>query len=439
VTEKPNPGRIFYGWFIVAAAIIGLALGYSVVAVMAFGTFINPLEVEFGWSRGQISLGLSIISYTAIFVFPLAGMLVDRIGARRVLIPSSLLFAATMASMYFLTDSLWHFYAMCFLIPIMGSGTAPLTYSRIIVAWFDRKRGLALGIGLAGVGLGTALVPLIATWIMGTYGWRQAYAGIGILIVLLVMPVVWLVMYNSPREKGLLPDGDAPAADADVYEEKKTLVGLTASEALKTRTFWLMVGSFGIAGLTTSTILIHLIPLMMDRGMSRAEAAGTFAYLGTALLIGRLLAGYLMDKFFAPRVVILFLLGPVIGLAMFASGATGTTAALCAALVGMAIGAEFDVMAFFTSRYFGPRAFGQIYGYNYSAFKVGSATGPLIMGVAYDLVGRYDEILWTMSGVMLIACVLVGMIPRYPKLPVRKKPVAGSAAPEPELSPSGTA
>ena len=85
----------------------------------------------------------------------------------------------------------------------------------------------------------------------------------------------------------------------------------------------------------------------------------------------------------------------------------------------MAIGAEFDVMAFFTSRYFGPRSFGQIYGYNYSAFKVGSATGPLIMGVAYDMVGRYDEILWTMSGVMLIACVLVFLMPRYPTLPIR--------------------
>ncbi len=412
---------IFYGWYVVAATIVGLALGYSVVAVMAFGTFINPLEVEFGWSRGQISLGLSIISYTAIFVFPLTGMLVDKIGAKRVLIPSTLLFAITMASMYFMTASLWHFYAMCVLIPIMGSGTAPLTYSRILVAWFDRRRGLALGIGLAGVGLGTSLVPMVATWIMGQFGWRAAYVGIGILIVLFVLPVAASVLHDSPRKRGLLPDGDKPDDNDDAEIEKKTVIGLTAKEALKTKTFWLMVGSFAIAGLTTSTILIHLIPLMMDRGMSRAEAAGTFAYLGLALLIGRLVAGYLMDRIFAPYVVIFFLLGPVVGLALFATGATGTLAAICAALVGMAIGAEFDVMAFFTSRYFGPRSFGQIYGYNYSAFKVGSATGPLIMGIAHDMVGRYDEILWAMSGIMLIACVLVGMLPRYPQLPVRPR------------------
>jgi MFS family permease len=182
--NNPTPGKkgLFYGWYIVSAAIVGLALGYSVVAVMSFGTFINPLEEEFGWSRGQISLGLSIIGFTAIFVFPLTGILVDKLGAKRILIPSSFLFAGVMASMYFLTPSLWHFYGMCVLIPILGSGTAPLTYSRLIFAWFDRKRGLALGVGLAGVGLGTSLVPLFATWIMDQYSWREAYVAIGILM-----------------------------------------------------------------------------------------------------------------------------------------------------------------------------------------------------------------------------------------------------------------
>lgn len=412
---------LYYGWYIVATTIVGVALGYSVVAVMTFGTFINPLEKAFGWTRGQISLGLSIISYTALFVVPLSGMLVDRIGAKRVLIPSTLLFAMIMASMYYLTPSLWHFYAMCLTIPILGAGTAPLTYSRLIVGWFDRKRGLALGIGLVGVGLGTSLVPIFATWIMEQYSWREAYLGIGILIVVLVVPVASIVLRDSPQELGLLPDGDKPDEQETARATRESLIGFTGREALRQRSFWLMVGSFALAGLATSTILIHLIPLMVDRGMTRAEAAGTFAFLGIALMIGRLLAGYLMDKLFAPRVVVAFLLAPAIGLALFAYGVTGTPAAICAALVGLAIGAEFDVMAYFTSRYFGPRSFGQIYGYNYSAFKAGSATGPLIMGVAYDVLGRYDEILWAMSGIMLCACVLVAKLPQYPQLPARPK------------------
>lgn len=423
-TEAVTPRKSFYfGWWVVAAAIIGLALGYSVIGTMIFGTFIAPLEAEFGWSRGQISLGLTIISSTAIFVFPLAGMLVDRVGVRRVLLPSTFLFGLTMASMCFLTPSLWHFYAMCVVIPIMGAGTAPMAYSRIIVAWFDKRRGLALGIGLAGVGVGTTLAPIIATLTMEYFGWRGAYVVLGTMVIVLALPIVAILMRESPESMGLLPDGRESNENegTDTPPTASTsIVGFTGKQALRQKSFWLMISSFAITGLTVSTILIHLIPLMMDRGMSRMEAAGTFAYLGVALLLGRLLAGYLMDKFFAPRVVIVFMLGPVIGLAMFASGATGTTAALCAALVGMAIGAEFDVMGYFTSRYFGPRAFGQIYSYNYSAFKVGSATGPLIMGIAYDLVGRYDEILWAMSAIMLVACALVAMLKPYPELPVEE-------------------
>lgn len=412
---------LFYGWYIVAATVVGISLGYSVVAVMAFGTFILPLQQAFDWSRGEISLGLTVIGYTAIIVFPLAGMLVDRIGAKRVMVPSTILFGLIFGSLYFLTASLWHFYAICVAIPILAAGTAPLTYSRILVAWFDKKRGLALGIGLAGVGIGTAVVPVIATSIMEQYSWREAYAGLGLLIIILAVPVIALVLRNSPAELGLLPDGESAKEEASDSEKGKWLVGFTAKQALGQPGFWLIAGSFAIVGLTTSTILIHMIPLMVDRGMTRGEAAGTFAYLGIALIIGRLIAGYLMDKFFAPRVVIVFMLGPVVGLALLADGATGGMAALCAALVGMAIGAEFDVMGYFTSRYFGHRAFGQIYGYSYSAYKVGAATGPLLMGVAYDWVGRYDEILWAMAGLLLVGCVFVALLKPYPDLPREPK------------------
>lgn len=411
--------RMFYGWWIVIGSIIGLALGYSVVAVMSFGTFIKPLEATYGWSRGEISLGLTIIGITAIVVFPYTGALVDKYGVRKILLPSTILFGLVISSMYFLSGSLWHLYAMCVLIPILGAGTAPMTYSRLIVAWFDKRRGLALGIGLAGVGLGTTLVPIIASWFIEHYSWREAYLALGVLIIVLAWPVGYFLLRQSPREMGLFPDGADHAADTNAHPD--THVGFTAKEALRQKTFWLMAASFVIAGLCTSTILAHLIPMMMDRGLTLKEAAGTFAYLGIALMVGRLVAGYLMDRIFAPYVVIFFLMGPVIGLALFAMGATGTAAALCAALIGMAIGAEFDVMAYFTSRYFGPRSFGQIYGYNYAAFKVGSSIGPLIMGVSYDLLGRYDEVLWALSGTCVLGCVCVGLLGAYPQLPVEKQ------------------
>jgi len=420
---SPRKAVFFYGWWIVVGSIVGLSLGYSVIS-MSFGTFIKAFETSFGWTRGQISFGPTIIGITAIFFFPYVGRLVDKYGVRKILIPSTLLFGFTIASMSMLTASIWHLYAMCILIPLLGAGTAPLTYSRILVSWFNQKRGLALGIGLAGVGLGTTMVPLLASYFMEHYSWREAYLAIGLLIVVVALPIAKFVFKDKPSDLGLLPDGlDQASSEQQTSFSKPNplLVGYTTKEALKQKTFWLMFTSFLITGLCTSTVLVHLIPMMTDRGMTIKEAIGTFAYLGMSIVGGRLIAGYLMDKFFAPYVVIAFMFGPVIGLALFAMGATGFEAAICTALIGIAIGAEFDVMAYFTSRYFGQRSFGEIYGYSYSGFKLGASIGPLIMGLTYDAIGRYTEVLWAMSGIMIICCICILAMGKYPELPQRDK------------------
>ncbi|MEW6999351.1 MFS transporter [Colwelliaceae bacterium BS250] len=414
-----NNNKIFYGWWIVLGTIVGLSLGYSVIA-MSFGTFIKEFESSFGWSRGQISFGPTIIGITAILFFPYVGTLVDKYGVKKIMVPSTFLFAITIAAMSLLTPSIWHLYAMCVLIPLMGAGTAPLTYSRLLVSWFDKKRGLALGIGLAGVGIGTTIVPFIASYFIDLYTWREAYIAIGVLILVLALPIIKFVFKEQPSDLGLAIDGIKPSKLAVPEAQQSAVkVGYTSKEALKQKTFWLMFASFLITGLTTSTLLVHLVPMMMDQGLSLKEAVGTFAYLGMSIVGGRLLAGYLMDKFFAPFVVVIFMIGPVIGLALFAMGATGQSAAICTGLIGIAIGAEFDVMAYFTSRYFGQRCFGAIYGYGYSGFKLGASIGPLIMGIAYDMSGRYTEVLWAMSGIMILACICILMMGKYPKLPVR--------------------
>jgi len=422
ITTK-NSSPVFYGWWIVLGSILGLSLGYSVIS-MSFGTFIKAFETSFGWSRGEISFGPTIIGITAIFFFPYVGRLVDKYGVKKILIPSTFLFGLTIASMSLLTPSLWHLYAMCVIIPLLGAGTAPLTYSRILVSWFNKKRGLALGIGLAGVGLGTTMVPLIASYFMEHYSWREAYIAIGILIIIVALPITKFVFKDKPSDIGLLPDGlkeQATTQQTSFSKPNTQLIGYTTKEAIKQKTFWLMFTSFLITGLCTSTVLVHLIPMMTDRGMSIKEAIGTFAYLGLSIVGGRLVAGYLMDKFFAPYVVIIFMVGPIIGLSLFALGATGFEAAICTALIGIAIGAEFDVMAYFTSKYFGQRSFGEIYGYSYSGFKLGASIGPLIMGLTYDALGRYTEVLWTMAGVMIICCICILMMGKYPTLPKRGK------------------
>ena len=409
------PRKLFYGWFVVGGTVVGLASGWSAL-FFTFGTFIRPLEEAFGWQRAQISVGFSIVSLTAVVVSPLLGMLVDKYGARRVLLPSAAMLGLVIASGYGLTANIWHFYLIWFGVAFLGAGTSPLTYSRLIVKWFDKRRGLALGIGLAGVGIGSAVLPQIVQNVTASYSWREAYLSLGAIVLIVSLPILYKLVRDDPNEFGLGPDGEV-LQQSGSRASQKTLPGFTAREATRHSAFWLMIGLFAMVGLITAAIIAHLIPLMIDRGASPAQAATAQSLLGISLIFGRVLAGYLMDRFFAPRVAVAFLLGPLVGLALLATGVAGVPVFIASILVGLATGAEFDVMSYLTSRYFGLRSFGQLYGYFFSVFQLGAASGPILMGYVFDVSGEYVSALWILVGATALACLFAGLIGAYPKLP----------------------
>src|SRR5690606_8699717 len=160
------------------ASIVGLAFGPSVIAVLAISPFIPPIEAEFGWSRVQVSLAVTIVSYMIVFVSPLQGFLVDRFGPRRVVLTSIPLFAVGLAGFYFQQNNLFAYYALWALIPLLSIGLWPLGYLTAVSRWFDRRLGLALGCANAGIGLGSTLVPLIITGLIAAYDWRTAFLGL---------------------------------------------------------------------------------------------------------------------------------------------------------------------------------------------------------------------------------------------------------------------
>lgn len=166
---------IFYGWYNVLTSFLGMSLCYAMFTVFAFGTFVKPLETEFGWQRGELSFALTMTNIAVVICSPLLGFIIDRTGVRRILIPSILLMGLAVLSMTLLSGNIWHFYAMYLLIPILGAGTLPQSYSRVIIGWFTRRRGLALGIALSGFGVGAALVPSFAQIMIENFGWRTAY------------------------------------------------------------------------------------------------------------------------------------------------------------------------------------------------------------------------------------------------------------------------
>lgn len=412
--------RVFYGWWNVAASFVGLSLSYAMFTVFAFGTFVGPLQDEFGWGRGAMSFALTIANISVVIASPLLGALVDRIGARRVMVVSVALLGLCVASMSRLSGHIGHYYLMHALIPLLGAGTLPLAYSRIIVAWFERRRGLALGVALSGFGVGAAMVPALGQWMIGQFGWREAYLLFGGLILLVSLPLTAFVLREKPADRDALPHGQPrPRGDAALEASGRETgrdSGLDLSRAMRTRPFWLLVVSIVLIGVGITSILAHLVPMLIGRGVEPSRAALAMSLLGLGLIFGRILSGFLMDRYFAPYVAAGFQLGMVLGLVILALGFSGPLAFLAGISVGLATGSEISEISYLVSRYFGLKAFGLINGIMFAAFQVGSGVGAYAMGAWYDVAGNYRGALWVVTGLVVISTVLIVKLGPYPEL-----------------------
>jgi MFS family permease len=391
-TREQKSGKIFYGWWVVLAAGIGLSVHGGPIITGTFGVFLKPLSQEFGWSRAQISLAFSLATLVLTVALPLIGRLVDRLGARRVILPSVLIFGLGLMSLYFLTASLWHYYAISLFMAVGGSGATPVSYSKVISCWFDQRRGLALGLAMAGSGLGAFIMPPLAQALITSVGWRHTYVFLGLLAIGITVPAVGLFLKEAPQMMGLLPDGEL-VARAGLPKQSGQESGMDGREAWHTGTFWLMLSAFFLLSVSFHGYIVHLVPLLTDRGDS-AQSAALVVSLGAAgAVLGRVGAGYLLDRFFAPYVAIGFFCGFALGIFLLWSGAVGGLVFVTAILVGLGLGAEVDLMAYMVGRYFGLRAFGEIYSYAFAAFTLGAVIGPLLMGISFDSTGSYSLVL----------------------------------------------
>jgi MFS family permease len=407
----------FYGWYVAIACGVGLACGIACVVTYTFAFFARELSAEFGWSRTEVFLGLTLSVVTVATAAPVLGRLIDRVGPRRMILTSIVLQALIIASFSQQTDSLWTFYARFILQTILALGTTHVAFTRVIAVWFDRKRGLALGVALAGLGVGGAIWPPYVQYLITAFGWRTAYLGLAGTILVVSFPIIALVVRDTPQAMGLQPDGDAapPAGSAPAGPPP----GMTVGEALRTATFWKMLVAFLLIGLSVTSVQIALPQLLTDRGVDPMLAATALSAVAVALIFGRVAAGWLMDRFFAPRVAIAFLAGPIVAILLLAAGASGPFAFVAGLLTGLAAGAEVDVTAYLTSRYFGLRFFSGIYAWYYGAYSLGAGFGPLLTAAARDSFGAYTEALYAHATLLAIAAVLLAGLPRF-TVPARR-------------------
>ena len=403
--------RIFHGWWIVAVSALGLFLGAAPIVVYSFSVFLPPLTREFHSNRAAISFAFTLFGLSGALGALFLGRLVDRFGARKIAIPSLAVFAAVLLLNGLFFGKIGHLYAFYFLLGLAGIGSSPLVFSDVISHWFDRLRGLALGLTMFGMGIAAIIMPPLLQRTIAAFGWRDAYKFYAVAMLLIAVPVLTLFLKERPESMGLLPDGDtAPRA---VVHEKHADHGVTWREARRDAAFWSMIAAFCLAMTGLQGCVVHLPSMLLDRGSTAQTGALAASCIGAALLASRVCTGYLLDRLFAPYVAAVLFGQAAVGMLSLALHGPAWLPFASAVSVGLAIGAEADVMAYLVSRYFGLRSFAEIYSYVWVGFVISVATGPYLMGLGFDKTGSYRVPLFAFVLAGIAAAILIARLGPY--------------------------
>jgi len=385
---------------VLSACAIGLMFSISPTFFSTMSVFIKPLAAEFGWGRTQISAAVSISTLGLAVCSPLLGPLIDRYGPRRVIIVATTLFAASVASLSALSGNYIVYLVIAAAIGITGTGSNAYAYLSVLPNWFDKRYGLSLGIAMVGVGVGQLAAPLYANAFITEYGWRTAYALIGLLILVVTVPNALFLLRDRPSDS--------------VLHQRQTFDGngISRSQAIRMPVFWLLSFSFFFITVAASGCIVHLVPMLTDRGVSQSSAAALAALIGLSLMISRLLTGVLLDYLSATLIGMVSFLGCALAIAILLLGLSGFAVTLSIMLIGMALGVEGDLMAYVVRRKFGMREYGAVYGLMFGIFNAGIVIGPPLMGASFDVTNSYSAGLLALLLMSLISVALLGLASR---------------------------
>lgn len=400
----------YYGWVVLLAAVVGMIFSSGPMLYGSIGLFVSHFESAFGWTRPEIMFALMLNTIATVISAPICGRLIDRFGTRKVLLPSILAFALLWASVPYLTGSLTLFYFIIFMIGLLTVGTQSITYIRIVSAWFNQKRGLAIGITASGIGLSYMITPLIVSATIEQSNWQNAYWVMAAMVLFISFPLMFFAIRNSPiKPPGTQSSDNTISLADDNY-------GLTLKQAIRTREFWVVSITILIFSLLLTGLIPHVVPIMRELEFDLKTSAQIASVMGLSTFLGRVGVGFLVDRIFAPYVAMAFFGCSAVGFLLISGGISSNTAYLAALLLGLGFGAESDLIGYFVSRYFGLKNFGEIYGYIYGAFLIGAGAGPLLLGFGYDYFNGYQGLLRLFGIVCAFSCFLFLLLPPFPTL-----------------------
>lgn len=358
---------------VLAACTIGNAVSVTPMVYTVFGLFLIPISEEFGWPRSAVSIVLLILAIASAASYPIVGRIIDRRGARYVLLAGLVLFAGSVALVSVVTANPVHFYLTYALLGMTAAIPSSVMYTKVIAGWFDRNRGFALGFaGGVGNGTGAAIAPVFVAWLIAGYGWRGAHQGIALTILAIGLPTLLL--------------RDPPAERVTANDEA---VGMTLAQARRTRTFWIILGALALGAGCLTAVFAHVVPMLVDRGigMDRAVAVlATFSLVTAAWQVGM---GYVLDRFPRPWIAAPFYILAMLGIIVLESSSGFGLLLMGGALMGLGLGTEYGVLPYFLSRYFGVRHYGAISGLVYGVIILTQGITPFLMDLNFDLVGDY--------------------------------------------------
>ncbi len=406
-------------WYLPLLAALGYAT--STLYVYSFGPFIAPIEAEFGWSRAQISLAVTITSGFAGLTSIPVGILIDRIGPRKVGVIGIGAVCCAIALLGTATGTELNWYGLWSLMALSTMLIQAMVWTGAVNSRFVASRGLALAVTLSGAAFAAALFPLIATWLIENYGWRKAYHFMGLGWGALVFPLLAL-FFRGAQDKQRDPEQAARDEQA-----KQALVGLTLQQGLRSPALYQLVLACGFFSFTMIGMVVHFIPILTGGGATKLAAAGAAGLIGIFSAIGRLGCGFLIDRLPAYNVGGIIFLLPLISCSILLFGdGSDLQNSIAAMTFGLTLGAEVDVVAYLAARYFGMKNFGALYGAMTSALCLGTAFGPLAAGAFYDTTGNYTGFIWTVAILCAISSLLVFALR---STPTAEQYLAGQAAP----------
>jgi MFS family permease len=385
------------------ASALGLMAGASVVVHGTFGVFLPSLTKEFGWSRAEISTGLTVWSWVQALMIPVVGRLMDRYGVRAFMIGGMLLLAAAMVGLAAQDGSLYVLLGLYGVIGLCSSFGGFVGNAKLVSGWFSGRRGLVLALVAMGTGIAGGLIPQWTGLSVTHLGWREAYLVVAVYVLILTVPVFFFLR-ESPAVLAARARGNALS--------KTDATGMSVKEASRYSAFWLCMGAL-VLNTALLGLNLHMVPLLIDRGLTPQTAATVLSAQVFGSTIIYLVAGYLLDRISTPKLAVFFSLSALAGLVIIHVGSGFGTLLFAGMLIGAGTTGEGSVVPYFLTRYFGIKAFASIYGLMWGVAAVANGIQPVILGAVFDKTGSYSWGLFYCEACVFCVALCFFALPRY--------------------------